>query len=284
MTNTRAAIILAALLAAGFAAGALLTAHRSQRVSTATTATAPVVTGTAPTAGTSSVPAAAGSARQRTMLQTVIDRFARAYATYLDGGPARGLAKYGTTRVTREATLEGHIPVDLRDGQLRIASTNGFARTCCSGQETIVLADRSERYPLTEELLYEQNRWQVTNLTPVDLGIDRHLPKPAAVHTAPVAAAAARAFALDYVRYHAREAAVPAALTAAARAAITHGTDSLAGIRLRSGAVRLVAIAYGPLSGSEFAATATVKDATTRQTFSFLMTHRKDVWVCGAFL
>ena len=82
-----------------------------------------------------------------------------------------------------------------------------------------MLTNRSEHYPLTVDLLYEQNRWQVTDLTPVDLSIDRHLPKPKGVHTPAAASAAARQFATSYVRYRAGEGAVPTGLTAAARRA-----------------------------------------------------------------
>jgi len=279
--SSRAALILLALLVGAFGAGVLLQ-HRRQATRR------PRVTLPALTTNSATMPppslAAGGTARQRTPLQSTIDEFALAYASYLDGGSGKQLGLYGSITSTAQATDDGRIPVAFRDGRLRIASTSSFARTCCSAQETIVLANRAQSYPLTVDLLYEHNAWQVSELTPVDLSIDQHLPQPVAVKTPVAANTAARHFALAYTLYRAGETVLPDRLTPGAHQEITQGTDSLAGARLVKGGVRLVAIAYGPPSGNEFAATATVTDITTRHTFSFLMVHTPHGWMCGAFL
>lgn len=281
MRSSRAALILLVLLADGFVAGVLL--HHRRQATLRPRASAPALTTNSATKPQPSM-ATGGTARQRTPLQTTIREFALAYASYLDGRSGNQLELYGSITSTAQATDDGRIPVAFRDGTLRIASTGSFARTCCSAQETIVLANRAERYPLTVDLLYEHNAWQVSELAPVDLSIDRHLPQPFAVKIPAAANTAARQFALAYTRYRAGEAVRPDQLTPAADREITQGADSLAGTRLPKGDVRLVTIAYGPPSGNEFAATATVTDTTTRPTFSFLMVHTPQGWACGAFL
>lgn len=281
MSSFRVALILLVLLAGGFAAGVLLD-HRTQ-AARRPHASAPALTTNSATTPPPSM-AAGGTARQRTPLQSTIRDFALAYASYLEGGSGNQLGLYGSITSTAQATDDGRIPVAFRDGTLRIASTSSFARTCCSAQETIVLANRAERYPLTVDLLYEHSGWQVSELTPVDLSIDRHLPRPLTVRTPAAANTAARHFALAYTRYRAGETVLPDQLTPAAHREITQGTDSLAGTQLPKGDVWLVTIAYGPPSGNELAATATVTDTATRHTFSFLMVHTPRGWVCGAFL
>ncbi len=281
MNGGRTALVMLGLLAGGIAA-AMLIRHHDHTTSLATSASR--IAPSSPTAMTGSPAGAAGTVRQRTSLARVIRGFATAYAHYLDGGSISALRRYGSITATAEATGDGRIPVAFRDGILTLASTSAFARTCCSAQETVVLTDRSEDYPLTVDLLYEQNRWQVSNLIPVDLSIDRHLPESEGVDTPADANTAARQFATSYVRFRAGEGAVPTGLTAVARNQITQGSDSLVGTGLPHQHVRIVSIAYGPPTGSEFAATATVTDGLMRETFSFLMTHTRAGWVCGAFL
>ena len=282
MRGSRTALILLVLLIGGFATGALLR-HHGQPVTRRPKARVPAITMSTSTTSMPST-AAGGTARQRTPLRRVIREFVLAYASYLDGRPGNQLERYGSITSTAQATSAGRIPVTFRDGTLRITGTGSFARTCCSAEETIVLANRAERYPLTVELLYEQNGWRVADLTPVDLSMDRQLRKPLGVNTPAAGNTAARQFAIAYAQYRAGEAGLPGELTAAAKQEITQGTDSLAGTQLPNGPVRLVAIAYGPASGNEFAATATVADTTSKQTFSFLMVHTPQGWACGAFL
>ena len=108
--------------------------------------------------------------------------------------------------------------------------------------------------------------------------------RPSAWSSQPRGSVAARRFAVAYVNYRAGVTRSLPAMTGAARQAIAQGTDSLAQTRMPRERAGLESISYGPPSGSEFAATATVTVAGQRETFSFLMVRARAGWVCGAFL
>ena len=147
-----------------------------------------------------------------------------------------------------------------------------------------MLTDRSEDYPLTVDLLYEQNRWQVATSSP-SISASTVTCRSRKVWTRLRTPIRRRAqFATSYVRFRAGEAAVPTGLTAVARNQITQGTDSLVGTGLPHNTCGSSRLPTAHRTGSEFAATATVTDGLMRQTFSFLMTHTRAGWVCGAFL
>jgi hypothetical protein len=226
---------------------------------------------------------AGGSARQRLSLGQVIEGFADSYGRYLDGAGARQLAD---ASITAEAQVRqgGRVPVALRDGAVTVAGYSAFARSCCSAQETVVLANRQERYPFTLDLLYEQNAWQVATITPVDLGIADGTHPVAHVVTPAGARSAAATFAVAYANLKDGSNSTQPAMSAGARAAIAGGTDSLAGFALPRAAAHLRSLAFGPQNEGELAATATVTIAGAAHTFSYLMVNTRGGWICEAFL
>ena len=231
------------------------------------------------TTSTSSVSAANDGA-----LLTAIESFAIGYGRYLDGNSATGMSKAGTVTATAQATNGGRIPTGFRDGQLRVTQLSSMQSTCCSASVTVVLANREQSYPFTEQLLNEGGHWLVDQITPSDLDIDRDLKAPRNVSDPAGGQRAARAFAVAYVDYRDAISRTPPAMTAAAARQIKQSTDSLAGQRLPKATARLVSIAFGPPSGNEFAATATVRVNTATQSFSFLMLKTSSGWKCDQFL
>ena len=227
--------------------------------------------------------AAGGTARHRLTATQVLNGFAASYLAYLDGGPVSGL-RYASITAAGQVADDGRIPAAFRDGSLRITSSGEQGSTGFSAQATVVAGNRSQSYPFTAQLLYEQDGWQIAQVVPVDLGTDDHVQAPAGVLVPGAGASAARRFAVAYVNYRAGVTATPPAMGSAAGQAIAQHTDSLAQTRMPLGPVVLALISYGPLSGREFAATATVRVAGRRETFSFLMVQTHRGWVCGAFL
>jgi hypothetical protein len=213
----------------------------------------------------------------------VIRSFATSYAAFLDGGPLRLPDASLTT--TSQAQQAGRIPVGFRDGNLRVTAATALQVTCCSAEQTLTIANRQERYPFTVVLLDDgAHGWQIASLTAPDLSIDDHL-QPVARDAQPgaVARRAARQFAVTYVAFKADTGPEPA-MSATARRELAASQDSLAGAKLPRGPVSLQSIKFGPPSGSEFAATASVKIAASTQTFTFLMVRQDGGWVAGAFL
>jgi len=217
-------------------------------------------------------------------LLTVIESFAIGYGRYLDGGTATVLSSSGTVTAIAQATTGGRMPAAFRDGQLHLTQLSSLQSTCCSASVTVVLADREQSYPFTEQLLNEGGHWLVDQITPSDLDIDRDLKAPRNVSDPAGGQRAARAFAVAYVDYRDAISRTPPAMTAAAARQIKQSTDSLAGQRLPKATARLVSIAFGPPSGNEFAATATVRVNTATQSFSFLMLKTSSGWKCDQFL
>jgi hypothetical protein len=226
---------------------------------------------------------AGGTARHRLSATEVLNGFATSYLAYLDGGPVSGL-RYASITAASQVADGGRIPAAFRDGPLRITSSGEQGSTGWSAQATVVASDRSESYPFTVQMLYEQNGWQVAQVLPVDLSTDHHIQPPVGVVVPAAGAIAARRFAVAYVNYRAGATRTPPLMGSAAGQAIVQDTDSLAQTQLPRGPAGLASIHFGPPSGREFAATATVRVAGRRETFSFLMVHTNRGWVCGAFL
>jgi hypothetical protein len=274
-------------------AGVLVLAHTHQHTPTSTSvisSSAPrrAVTSTSPNGHAPSPSPAPASAPTRTrnesLLLSAIRAFASAYALYLDGASKTAIGRAGSLTAAAQAAQGGRIPVAFRDGPLKVKALDSLEQTCCSATVTVVLEDRQQTYPFTQNLLLEDGRWLVDQITPTDLSMDRTLPAAGPVTEPAGGEASARAFATAYVDYRtAISGTVPAMTTAAARQ-IRAGTDSLAGQKLPNAPGRLVSIQFGPPSGSEFAATATVAITGARVSFSFLMVRTRAGWECGQFL
>jgi hypothetical protein len=226
---------------------------------------------------------AAGGARHRLSATQVLNGFAASYLTYLDGGPVSEL-RYASITAASQVADGGRIPGAFRDGPLRIMSAGEEGSTGWSAQATVVASNRSESYPFTVQMLYEQNGWQIAQIVPVDLSTDDHVRPSVGVIIPAAGASAARRFAVAYVNYRAGVTATPPPMGSAADRAIAQDIDSLAQTRMPRGRAELASISYGPPSTGEFAATAMVRLAGQRETFSFLMVHTQHGWVCGAFL
>lgn len=228
-------------------------------------------------------PGAGGTARHRLDASEVLGGFARSYLAYLDGGPVSRL-RYASITAASQVKDGGRIPPAFRDGALRITSSGEQGQTGWSAQATVVAGNRSESYPFTVQMLYEQNGWQIAQVLPVDLSTDDHIHPPVGVIVPAAGSAAARWFAVAYVTYRAADTRTPPRMESDAAESIAQETDPLAQTRMPHGRAALASISYGPPSGREFAATATVRIAGQPETFSFLMVKARDGWVCGAFL
>ena len=226
---------------------------------------------------------AGGTARHRLSATQVLHGFAASYLAYLDGGPGSAL-RYASITAASQATGGGRIPPAFRDGPLRITDASEQGSTGWSAQATVLASNRSESYPFTVQMLCEQDGWQIAQVVPVDLSIDDHTQPAVGVVVPAAGSSAARRFAVAYVNYRAAVTRSLPAMTSAARQAIAQGTDSLAQTRMPRERGVLESISYGPPSGGEFAATATVTVPGQRETFSFLMVLTRAGWVCGAFL
>lgn len=255
-------------------AAVLVVAHK--HVQPATTSPASPAPGRAPAR-------VSASAVSDGALLASIRAFALAYGDYLNGGADMLTGKAGLTAAA-QATQEGQIPVAFRDGHVRMVEVESLQSTCCSASVTVVLANREERYPFAEQLLLERHGWVVDQVTPPDLSMDRNL-RPTPHVTMPAGGtAAAKAFAVGYVNFRSGESLTRPAMTAAAGRQIVAGTDSLAGQTLPKAPARLGSIKFGPPSGDEFAATATLRAGRAQLTFSFLMIHTPVGWECGQYL
>ena len=226
---------------------------------------------------------AGGTARHRLSATEVLDGFAISYLAYLDGGSVSGL-RYASITAASQVKDGGRIPGAFRDGPLRITSSGEQGSTGWSAQATVVASNRWESYPFTVQLLCEQSGWQIAQVVPVDLSTDHHIQPPVGVVVPAAGAIAARRFAVAYVNYRAGATRTPPHLGGAAARSIVQDTDSLAQTRMGRGRAAVASISFGPPSGREFAATATVRVAGRQETFSFLMVHTNRGWVCGAFL
>jgi hypothetical protein len=224
-----------------------------------------------------------GTARHRLSATEVLDGFATSYLSYLDGGPVSRL-RYASITAASQVADGGRIPGAFRDGPLRITSSGEQGSTGFSAQATVVASDRSESYPFTAQMLYERRGWQIAQVVPVDLSTDHHIQPSVGVVVPAAGATAARRFAVAYVNYRAGATRTPPHLGGAAARSIVQDTDSLAQTQLPRGPAGLASIHFGPPSGREFAATATVAVLGRRETFSFLMMQTQHGWVCGAFL
>jgi hypothetical protein len=221
----------------------------------------------------------------RPQIAKAIAKFGGAYAAYLNGGAATALADASIT-ANGEAHQDRRIPERFRDGILHVSSESPLISTCCSAQQTVVLANRQESYPFRVTVLDDSpHGWQVASLVPVDLAIDRHTQAVRGFALAGAAKRAAKRFAVAYASYKAGAGSEPVKLmTSAATAAITNGQDSLAGQELPHRAAVLTGISFGPPTGHEFAATATVTLGATGQSLSYLMTLSAGRWLAAAFL
>jgi hypothetical protein len=217
-------------------------------------------------------------------LLSAIRKFALAYGGYLDGGSATTLNGTGSITAAGQAMQAGRIPPTFRDGRVTIAQLGSLEATCCSASVTVVLANREESYPFDAQLLLEQRGWVVDQITPPDLSMDRNLRPAPHVATPATGREAAKAFAVAYVNYRSGEDLTRPLMNAAAAKQIAAGTDSLAGQSLPKVDARLTSIQFGPPSGEEFAATATVSAGSSRWTFSFLMVKTAARWEAGQYL
>ena len=194
--------------------------------------------------------------------------------------------RYASITAASQVADGGRIPAAFRDGPLRITSSGEEGSTGFSAQATVVVSNRSQSYPFTVQMLYEQNGWQIAQVVPVDLSTDDHIQPPVGVVIPAAGTSAARRFAVAYVNYRAGVTRNASGDRERRRQAIAQGTDSLAQTQMPRDRAALESISYGPPSSppSEFAATATVRVAGERETFSFLMVRTRGGWVCGAFL
>lgn len=220
----------------------------------------------------------------RPKITAVIATFASSYARFLNGAPASVLTGASVT-AAGQAEQAGQIPTAFRDGALHITTHSSLQATCCSAQQTIVLSNRQERYPFTVTLLDDgPEGWQVSALVPVDLAMDRNTHPVTGFKLPAAAQQAAKAFAIAYVQFRAGTGPEPVDLTAAASKVIADGQDSLAGQTIPKAAPVLETLEYGPPTGSEFAATATVKTGAATESFTFLMTREHGVYDAVEFL
>jgi hypothetical protein len=237
----------------------------------------------APVAGISSV-SEGGSPRQRLTVAEVQDEFVRSYAAYLDGAGQPSALRYAGVTAREQARGGGRVPPAFRDGPLRVRGAQGEG-TASSAQVTVTLQNRSESYVIAVQLLRTQFGWQVAQVQTPDLSIDdttRPVPGPPIPHAAQLASAR---FALAYTAYRDQaRGRPPAAITATARDELAQRQDPLAGERRVSGSPRLVRLRYGPLEGSEFAVTATVRTGGVVRPFTVLMVKTPAGWECDAFL
>ena len=187
------------------------------------------------------------AARHRLSATQVLHAFAISYLSYLDGGPVPGL-RYVSITAASQVADGGRIPAAFRDGPLRITSSGEEGSTGFSAQATVVASNRSESYPFTVQMLYEQNGWQIAQVVPVDLSTDDHVQPPVGVVIPAAGASAARRFAVAYVSYRAGVRATLPAMGSAAEQAIAEDTDSLAQTAVPRGQVMLASISYGPPS------------------------------------
>jgi hypothetical protein len=281
MRGARKLAAAAAATAASVMAAVVLVASNSGTKSMTSTASANARTraarrSVAPSTGPS-------SSRSSSTAAAVVQAFASSYAAYLDGAHAR-LTDTSLT-ATGEAQQAGRIPVSFRDGDLRVTGETALQATCCSAQQTVTLANRQESYPFTVQLLDDGPRgWQIASLAAPDLSMDDHL-QPLKHDTQPTVSGrqAARQFAIAYTAFKAGTSAEPS-MNAQARRELAASQDSLAGAEIPKGAISLQAIKFGPPTGSEFAATASVKVAGRSETFTFLMVRQNGQWLAGAFL
>ena len=276
----RARTILLPLVVAAFAgllvgeSGGGPRGHGPSPPAAASTPRRTTATSTTTSTGTSSV---GGSLS----VSEVLRRFVVSYASYLDGLLPVGRLRYASVTAREQASSGGRIPEALRDGGLRVASIRSTG-TAYSAQVSVVLANRSESYPFSVQLLGELG-WRVAQIVPPDLTIDQHT-KPVAGPPIPhTGQAAADRFATGYVRYRAGRGRLACVTCAAVREA-SGGQDPLGGRTVPAGVVRLLRVRFGPLEGDEFAVTATVVVGGWAVRFSFLMLHTGRGWVCEAFL
>jgi hypothetical protein len=228
---------------------------------------------------------AGGSPRAWLSIDQVEHGFAASYTAYLDGRLPVSALRYASITARDQARAGGRIPGAFRDGQLTVRSITGQGSTLFSAQTTITLADRAESYPFTVMLLRDRWGWRIAQLTAPDLSVDDNTHPsagwPAVPRTGQLAAAR---FAVGYVEYRARERSLPAGVTSTAAAQAQTGSDPLAQTTIAHGAVRMLALRYGPLERDRFAATATVAAGGRRVSFTFLMVRTPAGWRCDAFL
>lgn len=191
--------------------------------------------------------------------------------------------RYASITARAQAVQGGRVPVAFRDGTLR-SKTTATSATDFSAVVQVAFADRSESYPATVQLLHTPNGWQVAQVQTPDLSVDEGT-KPLTGPPIPLAGeTAARTFALAYTRYRAGDSRVPAGMTTAAATALRDDQDGLFGITAGHRRVAVTGVAFGPLQGNEFAATATVRFDGRTLRMSFLMLEVAGRWECDAFL
>lgn len=226
-------------------------------------------------------------ARSVTALEASIARvqqaFVAGYLAYLDGAGAAGGLPFASITASGQAAEGGRIPEAFRDGALRVVGVSG-SRTDYSAQATVTAANRSESYVLAVQLLLTQHGWRVAQLTAPDLAMDDQT-RPISGPAIPSAGRrATRVFAIAYAAYRTAAGVIPAGMTATARQELSDGQDPLAATGRGSGRPRLLGVRFGPLEGSEVAATAMVQSARGRERFTVLMVNRFGRWECDAFL
>jgi hypothetical protein len=229
-------------------------------------------------------PAGGGSPRARLSTGQVEQGFALSYLAYLSGSLPASRLRYASTTARDQAISGGRIPDAFRDGRLTVRSVSEQGSTLYSAQATVTVANRSESYPFTVQLLRDPGGWVIAQLQAPDLRVDDHTrPLPGAV--IPRAGGwAAAAFAVAYIEYRAGVRARLAGVTRTAAAQTRTGGDSLSSTRLPAEAARLLGLVSGPLESDRFSVTATVSVGRARVRFTFLMVHTPGGWKCDAFL
>ncbi len=184
-----------------------------------------------------------------------------------------------------QAQQAGQIPAAFRDGVLHITGESSLESTCCSAAADDRALKPAGALPVHGHVARRRaHGWQVSAIVPVDLAMDRNTHPATGFKLAAGAQAAAKAFAIAYVQFKAGTGPQPTDMTAAAAKALADGQDSLAGQAVPKAAPVLEKLAYGPPTGSEFAATATVKAGRATETFTFLMTRDHGVYEAAEFL
>lgn len=212
------------------------------------------------------------------------ERFAAAYAQFLDGRRSEAELPLSTARVQGIARGGGTIPQSGRSGAARVAN---IALKWVSGAPTAqavgTVSDGRHRFTFDVGMAYADSSWAVVYLVPPDMPtvLARTPSRPA---PGAKLEQAARRFALAYVGYRSGvESSAPGG-DAAIRAQIAADKDPLAEIASSSSAPSVSSLSFGPAQGDLVAATARVRAGSEQQRFTFLLARRGAAWQPWSFL
>jgi hypothetical protein len=195
--------------------------------------------------------------------------FGQAYMEYLSGGFKAQALPAAAPQVQSVLAGAPPIPAASRHGSVALA---GVRLTYVSGSSSAKAAllgrDSKHSYPVTIELRYAGNAWQVADLIPPDLPeiLAPVLSKP----TTPVAVhGAAKDFALAYAAFRSGATHTLPSGTATLRRQIQAGQDPLAGEPATGARVRLKSLDFGPDVNDVVAVAAVVSQGGHSRRFSF---------------